>query len=219
MPMSNNNNIDWERTTDDNYADFDSPSTDSEHWSDEPLSNPEPDNTEQVFDSKQSKPLGFKAVAIILAVALVIGVILLMTIDKLSVTKKKPVQQQTQQVTSQQIQTQGTTESISSSRNEEATTSSSKEVNGLVELPADTALSYNNELLSATGVVHDKVRYLSDNQVVYCIKIVLSFGGSKEIVSYYCGYNVFDSVDTGDMVTVQYQQVTNSCFSVNTISK
>lgn len=233
--MNNNDGIDWNTTSEDEevsaqgsgtFADFgeegDEYSQDTA-WADEPLSEAglEPEET---FSPTQGKQMGYKTVAIIIAVLLAVGVLLLMFMDSLSI-KKKPAVEDKSQKQQEQLQQQGQVEEpvVDEPEDNNQGADTQKEQpqtsGGMVELPADTALNYNSDVLSASGVVHDRVRYLENTQVVYCVKIVLSFGTSQQLVNYYCGYDVYNSISEGDVVTVKYQQVSDSVFSVCNIAK
>lgn len=229
------NNINWDETTVDeqeqteNFARFDD---EEDFLSDNPINQDvvsEPDQT--MFESGKHKKdinLGYTSVAVILIAVLVLVLIFLGVLDRVSVVKKTP--QQTQQVQQGVVEDTGKNDSgVNQKDTSESPKNNSTDVQnqepvkqnteGLRELPADTVMDYAGDIVKAKGTIHDKVKYLSGDMVVYCLKINASIGGKSQMVDYYCGYNVFNSVSTGDEVTVDYQFVSRNCFSVNTISK
>ena len=91
--------------------------------------------------------------------------------------------------------------------------------NGMVTIPGSTSLDYSSNVTQAQGVVSSLTRYLQDGQVIYCVNLDISVGATTTPVHYYCGYNVYSQVSVGDILNVEYQQVSDNCFSVCTISK
>lgn len=121
-------------------------------------------------------------------------------------TQQQPVQQ-TQQQPMQQTEAQPTQQPVS------------KSDVALVNVPNNTQVDYSGKIYEATGSVTNKSRYLTNNQLVYLIQVEIPFGSESMVVNYFCGYNVYNSVNSGDVVTVNYQQVSDTCFSVNTLIK
>lgn len=97
------------------------------------------------------------------------------------------------------------------------TTSVQQEV--LIKIPESTEMNYSDDLLSATGIVTGKQKYLMGNQVVYCVTIGLTLGDSQQIVNYFCNYVSYNAVGLNDIVQVDYQQVSDKCFSVTQVLK
>lgn len=88
-----------------------------------------------------------------------------------------------------------------------------------IEIPTETTLNYDGDVYSANGIVKAKTKYLYGNQVVYCISLDITAGSATQEVNYFCNYSSFTAVKSGDMVTVDYQQVADGYISVNSISK
>lgn len=214
---------DFFSTPDEDSVDvFSDPQGGSENiWSDEPLPNNDDVqgiNDQEVFTQPHQKsPLGYKAVAGIIVVFIVVLALFLMFVDRISVTKKPVPQQQTTQMTQQTNNNNADTSKITPDNSQKVDNGTS--TGGMQELPSNVTANYTGDLYEATGVIHDKVKYLENSQVVYCLEIKTNIGDKSKIVKYYCGYNTFDSVDTGDTVKVTYQLVSDTCYSVNTISK
>lgn len=93
------------------------------------------------------------------------------------------------------------------------------QVGGMQELPNDVDADYTGDVYESDGTIKSKTKYLENSQVVYCLEIEANIGDKSKLIKYYCGYNTFDSVSTGDKVSVTYQVVSDTCYSVNTISK
>lgn len=173
----------------------------------EDIDEPNPEIFERSGEAKakSKSSFGYKSVGI-LAVAILVGLSLIfMVVDRTSIRKKpvpqqQVVQKQEQPVAPQQKQ-QGGTQS------------------GLKALPPDIVLDYTGDVLETKGTVHNKLKFVDGDVVVYCIQINANIGGKNKVLSYYCGYNTFNSVDTGDSVGVSYQYVNQSNYSVNTITK
>lgn len=259
--MERDEDFGWGETSDntntDPFADdddfFSTPEEDN-IWQDEPL--PNHDNLQQDFNEQevftkphQKSPLGFKAVAGIIVVFLIVLALTLTFIDKLSVTKKVPpppteAQQQMQQgaKVEQQVEQnptentdfsdkggkydeEGTPKSESIKVDEKINTQDAQKVTkpsnngGMTELPNDVAVDYSGDLFESSGTIHNKIKYLENSQVVYCLELKANIGDRSKLIKYYCGYNTFNSVDEGDTVKVSYQVVSDTCYSVNTISK
>lgn len=225
------NKINWDESTVDDketlntFARFD----DEDFPEDNPIEQDIINESDQsMFESgshKKDIKLGYTSVAIILISLLVVVLIVLGVLDRVSIVKKTPQPaQQVQQGVVEDTVSEETVENnkgnAEQSKDTQASTQTLPQSNsGLTELPADTVMDYAGDVVKAKGVIHDKVKYISGDMVVYCIKINASIGGKSKVLDYYCGYNVFNSVSTGDEVTVDYQFVSRNCFSVNTISK
>lgn len=203
-----------------------------------------PDDAMFKHNSRSSGGFGPKTIAIIVVVALLILTGTFLVLDKISFTKKAPTVQQPQQNVEQTQQPTG--EASQDTGEDTQTSESTDETNsweeqeaqqpetiipdeddevvppssdGMMELPADTQVDYSGSLYETQGTVHNKIKYLENSQVVYCVQINAKIGESSKLVNYYCGYNVYSSVEEGDTVSVSYQVVSDTCYSVNTISK
>lgn len=145
--------------------------------------------------------MGYKTVGIVVAVILVAIALIIYSISNMSANKatqqtQQPVVEQQQEEEPQEQQSTGGTD--------------------FKEVPEETNIDYSKDIISAQGTVSSMRRYLQDSQVIYCIDLNISMG---QIVHYYCGYDVFKQVKVGDVLKVQYQQVSDTCYSVCNISK
>lgn len=146
--------------------------------------------------------LGYKTVGIIVASIMIILALLISGLSKIKLVKTEKNQNNYEQA-----------EKVNKSGNKKEVSS------GFVEVPSSTYIDYSSDILSTHGVVSNMNRYLLDNQVIYCIDIDLTLGATTSVVHYYCGYNTYSQVEIGDVLNVDYQQVSDKCFSVCTISK
>lgn len=145
--------------------------------------------------------LGYKTVGIIVASVMIILALLISGLSKIKLVKPEKSQNDYEQT-------------------EQVKKSDSKEVSsGFIEVPSSMYIDYSSDILSSKGVVSNMSRYLLDSQVIYCIDIDLTLGATTSVVHYYCGYNTYSQVEIGDVLNVDYQQVSDKCFSVCTISK
>ena len=85
-------------------------------------------------------------------------------------------------------------------------------------LVRDTSLlSYTAPILTVGGTVSEKCIYLDGNQIIYYLKISLDDLNSSS-VNYYCTSEVYDSISEGTRLSVTYQKVTESAFSVCSVT-
>lgn len=172
-------------------------------------------NTGEVQPSQGKKfNFGYKTVGLICGGIFLLVAIILIFINSIKVTPKdnqQPVQQPVQQTAQQPVQ-QGQQQS----GNVQTQTNGNK---NLIPIPADTALNYSGEVLSASGVVSKKLSYLDDHQVIYCIEILINVGNTSFTADYYCNYAPYQQVGVGDLVTIKYQQVSDGFISISEIKK
>lgn len=154
----------------------------------------------------QGTNFGYKTVGVVVALALVIIAFILLSLSSISLVKKED--NNNNRTTRVETQTQSNTK-----------VQNNTSVTSLTNIPPSTYMDYSNPIVSSQGVVSKLSKYLQDGQVIYCIDLSISLGVSSTTVHYYCGYNTFSQVSVGDVLTVDYQQVSETCFSVCTISK
>ena len=186
----------------DNSADFNSSSDDMNNLS----------QSESNVDASSPRSFNFKykTVGVFIAVVLVVIVVLITAIDnRPRVSYNNQVQQQNQAL------------DISNSAEVGASNTATEATQGLglVDITNNTDLDYSGNAVTAQGVVSDLHKFLQNGQVIYRVDISLSVGVSSTVVYYYCNYNVYNQLSVGDVLNVNYQQVSDSCFSVNFISQ
>ena len=236
-------------TTEDNGLNWDSMGSDdtdsgfADFGEDTPNSEPDDlvsqeDYNEGNFNSSQQKAkFGYKTVGVLLLILTIILAGIFVFFDKISIRQKNPVQQTQVNQTSEGGNTTASTNGGSDTSNVTQQDTTQKEVEkivpdesqsvskptesggGMQALPPDVTIDYTGEKYETTGQVHNKLKYLDNSQVIYCIQVNAKIGEGNKLVSYYCGYNVFESVSEGDTVSLTYQIVSDTCYSVNTISK
>jgi len=169
---------------------------------------------------------GYKTVGVVVAVGLILIAFVILFLSKLDLVKKPAdtsqsiqVQQEQQQLQQQQEIQQETQVQQQETQVQEPQQSQAHNDSQFVSIPDSTSLDYSSSITQSQGVVSSLSRYLQDGQVIYCINLDISIGTSTTSVHYYCGYNVYKQISVGDILNVEYQQVSDSCFSVCTISK
>ena len=192
------------------------------------------DDVPELEQPSQGFNFGYKTVGVVVAVGLILIAFVILFLSKLDLVKKpvdtpQPVQvQQEQQQLQQQQEVQQETQVQQQETQIEASQpqidnyqeySESSSDNGFVSIPDSTSLDYSSNVTQAQGVVSSLSRYLQDGHVIYCVNLDISIGTSTTPVHYYCGYNVYKQISVGDILNVEYQQVSDNCFSVCTISK
>lgn len=88
---------------------------------------------------------------------------------------------------------------------------------GMFRVVDASLLDYTVPVLETSGTVSDKQIYLDGNQIVYLVLITLDELNSST-VKYYCSYDVYKSVDVNTRLNVSYQKLTESAFSVCSVS-
>lgn len=88
---------------------------------------------------------------------------------------------------------------------------------GMFRVVDASLLDYTVPVLETSGTVSDKQIYLDGNQIVYLVLITLDELNSST-VKYYCSYDVYKSVGVNTRLSVSYQKLTESAFSVCSVS-
>lgn len=194
------------------------------------------DNTSQSAERRQiALNLSPKVVAFIVAGALIVLAVILLLLDKVHIGKNTDgntsVSTDLQPTGDIQIDDEyvqdlevkpADDDTVEVHESTQSSTSESKEEDQgvvLTEIPDSTSLDYSGDMLEANAVVASKLKYLQGHQVLYCIVLRVSFGSATDIVNYYCNYSSFNSVEVDDIVSITYQQISDSFISVNSIAK
>lgn len=159
--------------------------------------------------SEPQVKFGYKTVGVVVAVVLIFLALFILGASKIKFIKN----------TSSNIQATNQTTSTSKESNSSSQATPQKGVTSLINIPPETDMDYSGSIIQAHGVVSKLSKYLQDGQVIYCINLDITIGSSTTTVHYYCGYNTFSQVQVGDILNVEYQQVSNTCYSVCTIYK
>ena len=174
--------------------------------------------------------LGYKTTGILVASVLVVIGFLMLIIGSIKVVKKddtsnlqanrNQVEIQTQAQAEASTQNQSQSEVVHNQENTYSSSGTSIQGTGnFVTIPDDMQINYNASIQTSQGTVSKLSRYLQNNQVVYCVEVSAVLGVSTTSVKYYCGYNTYRQLNVGDSITVEYQQVSDTCFSVLTLRK
>lgn len=183
-----------------------------DYWSDVSNSDdvdnaPEPDiRGSGAFSSRASKPqksdsdsklsLGYKSVAVIIAVAFIILALFFGVIGSIRLKSKD-------------------TSSKSSSTMVPSTVVSSVDSVSLNIVGDSVAVDYGVGIVEVPGVIFSKSRYAYNGQLFHCLNIVMETGS----VQYFCSYNTYKSINVGDAVNVFYQQVSSATISIYDVSR
>lgn len=169
--------------------------------------------------------LGYKTTGIIVASVLVVIGFLMLIIGSIKVVKKDDTSNLQANRNQVEIQTQAQAEASTQTQSQSEVVQkqesiySSSGTSSFVVIPDDMQINYNASIQTSQGTVSKLSRYLQNNQVVYCVEVSAVLGVSTTSVKYYCGYNTYRQLNVGDSVTVEYQQVSDTCFSVLTLRK
>jgi cell division protein FtsL len=160
--------------------------------------------------------VGTKTAAVIVAGACIFLALILYVMTHIHIssnTGTTNVQEQVQQEESQidNQQTEQTQEEQS------AIDESGKAV--LVEIPNSTGLTYSDDVYTANGKVTNKTKYIVGSQVTYCIVVSITLSNSTVTVNHFCTLDTYNSVNSGDVVVVNYQTVNDTYVSISSISK
>ena len=88
---------------------------------------------------------------------------------------------------------------------------------GLFKIADTSLLDYTQPVIQTQGTISSKECLLDGTQVVYLLTITLDELNSSS-VKYYCSYQVYSSVEKGTRVLVAYQKLTESSFSVYSVT-
>lgn len=141
-----------------------------------------------------------KKAGVIAAVSLFVIVIILVAVYNGS-TKKK----------------EGGAVTVSPSNSQSTSTTTRGYDVGMYNIVDTSLLDYSQPIVETTGTVHSKQCLLDGTQVVYLLTITLDELNSST-VKYYCSYQVYSSVKEGTRLSVSYQKLTESSFSVYSVT-
>lgn len=92
---------------------------------------------------------------------------------------------------------------------------SEEEVITMNELDLST-VPYQNKYITESCTITNKKAYFSANQIYYSLKIHL-----KEVnktIDYYVGYSTYNALEVNDKITVEYESFDNGIVSITSIS-
>lgn len=195
-----NNDFDWsgfdDDTTSSNQTQTNTNNKNNEWQADVPL---EEDEATEEFKKKFN--VNYKQASLIIAGICILVALLFLGISKIHIN--------TGNVNANQQNIQKEANKISQEQ-----TSTNKE---LKYVPDNTSIQYNSDVITSSGTVKEKSRYLMGNQLIYDIIVEIPTGTATESMHYYCGKDAYDKVSKGTTVTVEYQVADNNYYSIKSI--
>lgn len=184
---------------------FEQPVQEQDYWEQE---NQKYEEENQTLQSPK-KEFNFGGIAVMFIILGVLFVLFLIFIGlaRVKVTPKNKTQNTTAQV------------SVATNTGQQTSTKQTSNAVSLTIVDDSIATESGNAVLSAAGVVTAKERYLQGSQLIYCINIGISESGENKDIKYYCSQDVYNSVKNGDILMVNYTQVSNKCFAVVNVQK
>ena len=82
----------------------------------------------------------------------------------------------------------------------------------------ESSFDYSAVDMNITGSVSSKVCYKQGSQLIYLVNISTGLSSDSSI-KYYCAYSVYNSLQIGDRLSVTYKQVSDSVFSIISVSR
>ena len=125
--------------------------------------------------------------------------------------KKQPNTQLTQQVTKQT----NSNYAVNKSSGQENTV----DTLNLIIVDDKVPIDYTSTFIETTGLVTATQKYVIDNQVIYCLTISITVGNDTKQIRHFCNRNTFETITTGTIVNVKYQQVDEHNISVYEITQ
>ena len=142
----------------------------------------------------------------------IVGVIIILILMGISKIPKKPA---TQKVVTTTTVTTNTSNSTKSTKSSESNLNNVQ----MTVVEDNVSIDYSASIIETTGLVTAKYKYLLNGQLVYSLGISINVGNEQKEVQHFCNYNVFKTINTGDVLGVKYQQVANTVVSICDITK
>ena len=101
------------------------------------------------------------------------------------------------------------------------TTNTTEDINSvkMTIVGDNVSIDYSTAIIESTGLVTAKNKYLLNGQVVYSLGISITVGNEQKQIEHFCNYNTYKVINTGEVLNVKYQQVSNTVLSVCDITK
>lgn len=143
----------------------------------------------------------------------IVGVIIILILMGISKIPKKPA--------TQKVVTTTTTVTTNKSNSTKSTKSSESNLNNvqMTVVEDNVSIDYSAGIIETTGLVTAKYKYLLNGQLVYSLGISINVGNEQKELQHFCNYNVFKTINTGDVLGVKYQQVANTVVSICDVIK
>lgn len=84
-------------------------------------------------------------------------------------------------------------------------------------VPNTTVMNYDSDVITSSGKVVKKDKYLLGQQVIYDLVIEIPAGTETLSLHYYCSQDVFDKMYENTAVTVNYQVASDNYYSIKSV--
>lgn len=160
----------------------------------------------KLLDSGFKFNLGNKSFSIII---FIVGLIVIAIIGSIITRPVKPKQQTvTKTVVQQQVTTQ-----------KQNTKPTNIDTKSLTIVENNISIDYSATILETSGLVTTKNKYLLNGQLVYSLGISIPVGNEQKEIEHFCNYSTYKSINTGDVLGIKYQQVSESVISITDVTK
>ena len=84
-------------------------------------------------------------------------------------------------------------------------------------VPNTTAMNYDSDVITSSGKIAEKDKYLLGQQLIYDLVIEIPAGTETLSLHYYCSQDIFDKMYENTAVTVDYQVASDNYYSIKSV--
>ena len=84
-------------------------------------------------------------------------------------------------------------------------------------VPNTTAMNYDSDVITSSGKIAKKDKYLLGQQLIYDLVIEIPAGTETLSLHYYCSQDIFDKMYENTAVTVDYQVASDNYYSIKSV--
>lgn len=84
-------------------------------------------------------------------------------------------------------------------------------------VPNTTAMNYDSDVITSSGKIAKKDKYLLGQQLIYDLVIEIPAGTETLSLHYYCSQDIFDKMYENTVVTVDYQVASDNYYSIKSV--
>ena len=84
-------------------------------------------------------------------------------------------------------------------------------------VPNTTAMNYDSDVITSSGKIAKKDKYLLGQQLIYDLVIEIPAGTETLSLHYYCSQDIFDKMYENTAVTVDYQIASDNYYSIKSV--
>ena len=84
-------------------------------------------------------------------------------------------------------------------------------------VPNTTAMNYDSDVITSSGKIAKKDKYLLGQQLIYDLVIEIPAGTETLSLHYYCSQDIFDKMHENTAVTVDYQVASDNYYSIKSV--